>query len=102
VIEARDGIEAYEQVAANPAFDCVVTDVVMPRLSGDALARRIWEQAPHLPVLFMSGYTDDFRPNALPRDRVAGFLQKPYAANELTAAVRTLIEGGAQVGADRA
>ncbi len=91
VVQASNGDEAAV-LASEQAFDCLVTDVVMPGLSGDALARKVWADRPAMPVLFMSGYTDEFQPNLLPRERVAGFVAKPFAIADLVAAVREVLE----------
>lgn len=69
-------------------FDILVTDVLMPGLSGDELARRMRERAPNLPVLFVSGYTDDVRPDTLP----GRLLLKPFRSAEVVAAVAEVLE----------
>jgi CheY-like chemotaxis protein len=69
------------------AVDLVLTDVVMPQMSGAMLVARMREDVPGLPAIFMSGYTD--RPGALPPD--AEFLGKPFSRHDLLALVaRTL------------
>ncbi len=56
VLQARDGVEAIELLEAQRwDVDAVITDLIMPRMNGDALTRRIREHAPALPVLCMSG-----------------------------------------------
>jgi two-component system, cell cycle sensor histidine kinase and response regulator CckA len=67
--------------------DLLVTDAVMPAMSGKELADRLSEQHPGLPVLFMSGYTDD----VVTRQGISGeelnFMPKPFSADELLAHV---------------
>ncbi len=91
VLEADSARAALGVIQERPDVRIVVTDVVMPGLSGEALARRVWEMLPTLPVLFVSGYADQFSPG-----ETAGpwaFLQKPYHGEGLLEAVRTLVRG---------
>jgi CheY-like chemotaxis protein len=91
VLEAGDGDAALRLFAGGADVDLVVTDVVMPGLSGRALAERIAAERPGTRVMFMSGYTDDeiFRRGlAVPG---AVFLAKPFTRDELLDAVRTAL-----------
>ncbi|MGE0555788.1 MAG: ATP-binding protein [Gemmatimonadales bacterium] len=91
VVQAPDGLEAAEWLEADGAASCVVTDVVMPRLSGDRLARRIWSRTPGLPVLFTCGYSHEFHPELVSPAHRAAFLRKPYQPDELVRAVARLL-----------
>ncbi|HEY2164477.1 MAG TPA: ATP-binding protein, partial [Gemmatimonadaceae bacterium] len=79
VLEGPDG-EAGLGVAAghDGPIDVVVTDLMMPRLGGGAFARRLVLSRPNVPVVFMSGYTDDaaFRRGLLESEYT--FVQKPF------------------------
>ncbi len=92
VIEAGDGMEGLVAAQRDPGLvQLVVTDVVMPRMGGVAMAERLLRDWPNLPIVFTSGYTDD--PNslgALPGRSV--FLQKPYSPADLAAQVRRLLD----------
>lgn len=93
VLEACDGAHALEVAAAyDGPMHLLVTDVVMPNLSGTELAERLVESRPGLRVLFMSGYSSE----AIARDGEltpgAMFLQKPVAPDALALAVRTLLD----------
>jgi FixJ family two-component response regulator len=69
----------------------LVTDVIMPGLSGRALVDRLREDYPDLRVLFMSGYTDDVVVHhGVVTDGVA-FLQKPFNAADLGRMVRAVL-----------
>jgi hypothetical protein len=80
--------------AAPESFDVLLTDVVMPGMSGTQLASRLQEARPGLPVLFMSGYTAGPAPggHALPRD--GSLLHKPFRRTELLTALRRVLHDG--------
>lgn len=89
VLEASCGPEALELCSkfAEP-IDLLVTDVVMPRMSGRELADRLQASRPRLKVLFMSGYVDDAVVlHGVTRDD-AVFLQKPFDAAGLAAKIQ--------------
>jgi two-component system cell cycle sensor histidine kinase/response regulator CckA len=70
----------------------LVTDVVMPEMNGEDLARRVQGLQPGLKVLYMSGYAADMVSNQEISAQRASFLQKPFASRELSIAVRNLLE----------
>jgi CheY-like chemotaxis protein len=71
---AHDGVEIAERLPG--MLDILLTDVVMPGLSGPELARRISERHPGVHVVYMSGYAEGFPEGDLPRN--SAFLQKPF------------------------
>jgi hypothetical protein len=89
---AGDGVEALGVLAAaDVPVALVVSDLVMPRMNGRELSEQLERVRPGLPVLFMSGYTDDemIRRNLLRPD--APFIQKPFAAAAFAARVGSLL-----------
>jgi CheY-like chemotaxis protein len=84
VIEARDGSEALDLAADRPGIDLVLSDVVMPGLSGPEVVLRLRATRPEIIPLFMSGYAPD---SAGPLDG-AELIAKPFPAAELLAAIR--------------
>ena len=93
VIEAEAGDIALERVAAHPEpIDVLVTDVIMPRMSGKELADALTAARPEVRVLFMSGYTDDLIARHGVLEPGIAFLQKPFRLAALVAALRRLLE----------
>ncbi len=68
------------------------TDVVMPGMSGPALAARVTERYPDTRVLFASGYTEDSKVRGDLFDDARGFIAKPYTISQLTRKVRQLLD----------
>jgi two-component system, cell cycle sensor histidine kinase and response regulator CckA len=98
VLEARTGADAFrrfEELAA--AVDLIVTDVVMPEMSGRELVARARAVRPALPVLFLSGYTDAAALQAQLLEPVNGFLQKPFTPEKLSHKVREVLDAAASV-----
>jgi DNA-binding response OmpR family regulator len=93
VLVARDGAEALRIAAArSEPIHLLLTDVVMPRLSGINTAARLAETHPGIRILYVSGYTDDaiFR-NGVAQGEVS-FLAKPFTRHELAAKVREVLD----------
>jgi nitrogen-specific signal transduction histidine kinase/ActR/RegA family two-component response regulator len=96
VLSAGDGIEALDVASEHSgAIDLLVTDVVMPRLSGRELAEHVTRDHPAMRVLYISGYTDDavLRHGVL--EAYTPFLQKPFTAETLARAVRVAMDAPA-------
>jgi CheY-like chemotaxis protein len=91
-LEAADGDEAYRLVAGAPhAVDLILTDVMMPKMGGPELARRVAQLRPDLRVLLMSGYSEDPVVRSLERS-VSSFLAKPFTASALLDKVRKILD----------
>jgi two-component system cell cycle sensor histidine kinase/response regulator CckA len=91
--ESGDGVEALVLLRMEPdAVDLVLTDAVMPRMGGRELADHLGRLRPGLPVLFMSGYTNDeiIRRGLLTPS--APFLQKPFSPEALATKVREVLD----------
>jgi two-component system cell cycle sensor histidine kinase/response regulator CckA len=104
VITAQSGTQAIELASAGEGFDVLVTDLVMPHMSGDELARRLRGAAPDLKVLYLTGFSDQlFREKVTLWDAEA-FLEKPTSIEGLRQAVALLLYGSvnASVAAPRA
>jgi CheY-like chemotaxis protein len=79
-----DGLQARELVIRDPArFDLVITDQVMPRITGIELARELLAMRPHLPVLLYTGFSDGVGERDIARVGIRAILRKPVDADEL-------------------
>jgi two-component system cell cycle sensor histidine kinase/response regulator CckA len=93
VIEAGNAGDALLQAEAlSTPIDLLLTDVVMPRMSGPELAKRLRLERPALKVLFMSGYTDDSIVRHGVLEATMSFLQKPITVCSLTLKVREVLD----------
>jgi two-component system cell cycle sensor histidine kinase/response regulator CckA len=90
VIPAESAGEAL-LLCERERIDLVLTDVVMPNVSGRELAERLEKLQPGIKVLFMSGYTDNVIEQRGVLEKGAGFIQKPFSPEELARKVRAVL-----------
>lgn len=84
MLEAPDGQAALTMVdATRPSIDLVLTDLVMPGMSGRILADNLVRRFPALRVLYMSGYTDDAIVRHGMLETGLAYLQKPFRPDAL-------------------
>jgi CheY-like chemotaxis protein len=89
VLTATDGMEAVEVFEAHrDEIRILVTDLMMPRMNGREAIEQIRRQKPDLPVILVSGYTDDIIDLAAIDALNVIFLQKPIRPQKLAAAIR--------------
>jgi len=94
VLEAPDGEEALNLAEAYEGpINLVLTDVVMPRLSGRDLAERVRASHPEARVLYMSGYTDDAVVQHGVLTQEVSLLRKPFTPYALAARIRDVLDG---------
>ena len=88
-----DGAEALETFRTMPdPVDLVVSDVTMPRLSGDQLARALHEIQPDLPVILMTGFSNMVTSQHARTLGVAALLEKPIDIDDLLATIESVCE----------
>ena len=93
VLTAATGAEALRTSESHPApIHLILTDVVMPQMSGRALAEQLALARPGIKVLYMSGYTDDAIVHHGTLDRGTHFIGKPFNAGDLTRKMREVLD----------
>lgn len=93
VLEAADGVEALQLVAQHSGtIHLLLTDVVMPKMSGKILAHRLLTTHPQTRVLYMSGYTANAIVHNGVLDSDINFLQKPAAPEQLARKIRQVLD----------
>lgn len=93
VISARDGQEGFELVShyheQNQPVSAIISDMLMPRMGGPEMAKKLSDLCPNIPFLFISGYTNERVPESISAE--TEFLHKPFAHSVLSATLRRLI-----------
>jgi two-component system, cell cycle sensor histidine kinase and response regulator CckA len=94
-----NGEEALAAFARRP-YHILLTDIVMPKVSGVELTRRLRQLAPSLPVVLISGYSEQVSVlQHLPHNQIA-YLQKPFSSPTLIALIRNLLSTSTPEAAD--
>ena len=92
IVEAVDGNAALEILKSDKPLDVLLTDVRMPGLNGYQLAAQSLSIRPQLPVILMTGFTDEEMPDALRRASLP-LLRKPFDFAALGSSLRRVIAG---------
>lgn len=92
VLEAADGRQALDAVDSVDSLHAAVTDLVMPEVGGTQLAGRLRERWPNLPVVYVSGYSDQAVDDARLPVSTTAYLQKPFTPTRLAEVVRSVID----------
>ncbi|MEJ2642805.1 MAG: response regulator, partial [Desulfosarcinaceae bacterium] len=93
VTATTDPRQALERVQADPmAFDLVVTDMAMPRMTGEILAIKLKSLRPDLPVILCTGYSETITEERAHQIGIAGFLMKPVNISDFAVAVRRTLD----------
>ncbi len=93
VLVANNGVEALKRLKEEPSdkFDLLLTDIIMPEMGGKELAQKTRSFLPKIPILFISGYTEE----AISKDPdfpLQDFLQKPFPLELLASKLRNLLD----------
>jgi PAS domain S-box-containing protein len=97
ILEARDGLEAIEvALQYSGRIDLLITDLVMPRVSGRELAERLAQVRPEIRILLMSGYSDEVVMRQGTLQASFAFVQKPFSPTNLARKVREVLDAEAR------
>jgi CheY-like chemotaxis protein len=89
VLEAKDGVEALEVAEKHgESIDAVLTDMVMPRMGGADLIRKLQAMRPNVSVIFMTGYSEYLKGDLCDSFPGSVILQKPFSPASLVGMVR--------------
>ncbi len=95
VLEAKDGVEAIQSAQQHSGpIHLMVTDVVMPKMSGHELAQQMASVRPEMKVLYISGYTGDALGQYGVPTQDSFFLQKPFSLDTLARKMRQFLKTG--------
>ena len=85
--------EALESFRSDPeAFDCVITDQTMPKLTGEQLARAVLDMRPGIPVILCTGYSAVINEDKARKMGIRAFLMKPFNHQDLAESVRNALD----------
>jgi PAS domain S-box-containing protein len=95
VFARSDSVRALADFRQDPGrFDLVVTDMTMPKLTGDQLAAQIRRIAPNIPIILCTGFSERVDSETARRIGVSEFLLKPLALEKLARTIRRLLDDG--------
>jgi PAS domain S-box-containing protein len=93
VVTRTSPIEAIEAFRANPdKFDLVISDMTMPNMTGDILAKEIMKIRSDIPVIICTGFSEQISPEKVEAIGISGFLMKPLTIHELARTVRKVLD----------
>jgi len=93
VTSKTDSEEALEEFSARPGgFDLVITDMTMPKITGDRLARRLMDINPQIPVILCTGFNEAITEEKALAMGIDKFVMKPIIKNELAYAIRAVLD----------
>jgi len=96
VTSTRDSLDAIAQFKADPAaFDVVITDMTMPGMSGDQLAKQLLALRPELPIIICSGFSERASREQAEGIGVRHFLRKPITLFEISHKIRAALDESA-------
>lgn len=97
-VVASNGPEAIEAASKLASLDVLVTDVMMPQMAGDELARRMRQNQPSLKVLYLTGFANNLFKEKVALWQDEAYLDKPCSIKGLLQAVSLLLFGSVEGG----
>ncbi|MBW1937997.1 MAG: PAS domain S-box protein [Deltaproteobacteria bacterium] len=94
VTATASSIDALEMFRSQPdRFDLVMTDMVMPKIRGDRLAKKLVEIRPDIPIIICTGRSEQMSEEKTKRIGIKALVMKPYVMKDLASIVRKVIDG---------
>jgi PAS domain S-box-containing protein len=101
VVSRISGVDALEAFEASPSsYDLVVTDMSMPNLPGDKLARKIKSIRPDMPIIVCTGFSERVHEDNFKQMGIDGLLMKPIVKSDLAKTVRKVLDDHNLFGAE--
>jgi CheY-like chemotaxis protein len=99
-VETRaSSLDAIEAFRANPQkYDLVISDMTMPKMTGDEVARHMKAVRPDIPVILCSGFSDRMHAGTIEAIGISAVLMKPVIYADLARTVRRVLDGGPEPG----
>ncbi len=93
----ENGVQAFESFENDPTgVDLVITDMTMPQMTGEELARRVLTLRPDLPVILCTGYSEVMTEGRAQELGIAKYVQKPLSNKDLAGIIREILDAGKQ------
>jgi CheY-like chemotaxis protein len=93
VVTKNNGIDALEEFRKKPNhFDVVVTDMTMPKMTGERLARELISIRPKIPIILCTGFSEQINEQKAKDIGIKAFLLKPLTLNRLARTVRAVMD----------
>ncbi len=86
-------IEALEQFRSNPnQFDLIITDMTMPQMTGDKVAKEILKLRPNIPIIICTGFSEKISQESAGEIGIRKYLEKPLNKRELSIVIREVLD----------
>ena len=94
-VDARaSSIDAYELFRLYPDnFDMVITDMTMPNMTGDILAKKMLDIRPNLPIIICTGYSERITEDKVKIMGIKGLIMKPMVMKDVARMIREVLDG---------
>jgi CheY-like chemotaxis protein len=93
VVTKNNGIDALKEFREKPNhFDVVVTDMTMPKMTGERLARELMKIRPEIPIILCTGFSEQINEQKAKDVGIKAFLMKPLTLNRLARTVRAVMD----------
>ncbi len=93
VVGKTDSVDALQTFSEHPdAFDLVITDQTMPKMTGAILAQKLKEIRPDIPIILCTGYSETISQEKAESMGIDGFAMKPLSRNEIGETIRRVLD----------